>query len=145
MQLPYCVCFEYICFPILFVFPPLLGTPAPMGGRKSVSEEPGCWSSCLAACGVEFEYRHIPCLFFRFRSVVSVLVSAIAHLLDRYRDMVVHRAVSWMVPLPPRASMQWLLPCHLYGTPLYHLVCITLRLSPHSAYLPPPFPTVGQS
>lgn len=48
--------------------------------RKSVSEQPGCWTSCSVVCGVGFGYKHIPCLLLKLVGTASAGLSAIAHL-----------------------------------------------------------------
>jgi len=60
MQCSYCVRFEYICFSILCVSSSF-GNSCSHGGRKSITEQPGCWTSCSAVGGVGFGYQHIAC------------------------------------------------------------------------------------
>lgn len=116
------------------MFPLLSGTPAATGGRKKVIEQPRCWTSCSAVCGVGFGCRHISCSLSEFVGASSAGLSCCTSSLQRDpRTRFVPRTVPYChSPIQGRVAPS--LPCLLIGA-LIHLwdspvnVCITVRLS----------------
>lgn len=89
------VCFEYVCFSILLCFLLFGELLQPQGEGRALTEQPGCWRSCSAVCGVGFGCKRILGLLFKFMGAASAGLSYCTSSLQRDpRTRFVHSTVS---------------------------------------------------